>query len=146
MSAPAARMQARVVWQGAARFVGTADSGHDVAMDGPPEHGGRNQGARPMELMLLGVGGCTAFDIVDILRRGRQQVTGCTTEIEAERAATPPKAFTRIHFRFRIAGRKLSRAKVERAIALTATKYCSASILLERAGVVISHDYELVQV
>ena len=112
-------------------------------MDGPPEFGGRNAGVRPMELMLLGIGGCTSFDVVNILRRGRQDVLDCVTEIEAERAETDPKVFTRIHLHFRITGRGVDRRKVERAIALTATKYCSASIMLERGGVAVTHDYEV---
>ena len=138
-------MKASIRWAGDVRFAGVADSGIGVDIDGPPEFGGRNQGIRPMELMLLGVGSCTSFDVVNILRRGRQEILDCTTEIEAERADAEPKVFTRIHFRFRIAGRGVDRRKVERAIALTAQKYCSASIMLERGGVEISHDYEVVE-
>ena len=137
-------MRASVAWAGDVRFEGVSGSGHRVALDGPPEHGGRNSGARPMELLLLGVGGCTAFDIVDILRKGRAEIVACETDIEATRADAVPQVFTRIHFHFRIKGRGLSAAKVERAIALTASKYCSASIMLERGGVAISHDYELI--
>ena len=96
-----------------------------------------------MELMLLGVGGCTSFDIVNILRRGREDLVECSTVIEADRADTDPKVFTRIHFHFRVTGRGLNPKKVERAIHLTAEKYCSASIMLERAGVAVTHDYEL---
>lgn len=140
-----AELQARIVWQGDAHFVGTTGSGHAVAIDGPPVGGGENRGARPLELMVLGVGGCTAFDVVDILRKGRQDVTDCALHIDAERAAEPPAVITRIHFLFRITGRGLNEAKVERAIRLTAEKYCSASILLERAGVAISHGYELAE-
>ena len=140
-----AALEARIVWQGDAHFVGTTGSGHAIPIDGPPAGGGQNRGARPLELMVLGVGGCTAFDVVDILRKGRQQVTDCALHIEAERAAAPPEVLTRIRFLFRIAGRGLNRGKVERAIRLTAEKYCSASILLERAGVAISHGYELAE-
>ena len=136
-------MSASVVWEGDVRFTGRSDSGHEVAIDGPPERGGSNSGARPMELLLLGVGGCASFDVVEILRKGRQQVLGCVAEIDAERAETEPRVFTRVHFHFRISGRRLSRSKVERAIRLTTRKYCSGSILLERAGVAISHDFEL---
>lgn len=136
-------MNAALVWQGGVRFAGHTGSGHEVAIDGAPEHGGTNSGAGPMELLLLGVGGCASFDVVDILRKGRQQVVGCVAQIEAHRAETEPKVFTRVHFRFRISGRQLSRHKVERAIRLTTEKYCPASILLERAGVAISHDFEL---
>lgn len=138
-------MKASICWTGAVRFEGTPGSGHRIAIDGPPQFGGGNQGVRPMELMLLGVGGCTAFDVLRILRRGRQHVTDFQTDIDAERAETDPKVFTRIRLRFRITGRDLDRRKIERAIALTAEKYCSASILLERAGVAISHDYEVIE-
>ena len=138
-------MRATVDWTGDVRFDGTSGSGHRVPIDGPPELGGRNQGVRPMELMLLGVGGCTSFDVVDILRRGREDLLDCVTEIEAERAETDPKVFTRIHFRFRITGRGLDPRKVQRAIRPTAEKYCSASIMLERAGVVVTHDYALIE-
>ena len=136
-------MDATVVWNGDVRFTGRTGSGHEVAIDGPPEHGGSNSGARPMELLLLGVGGCASFDVVDILRKGRQQVASCVAEVDAERAEAEPKVFTRVHIRFRISGQQLSRNKVERAIRLTTEKYCSASILLQRAGVAISHDFEL---
>lgn len=138
-------MKASIRWTGDVRFTGTPDSGHRVAIDGPPELGGQNAGVRPMELMLLGIGGCTSFDVVNILRRGRQDVVDCVTDIEAERAETDPKVFTRIHLRFRISGRGVDRRKVERAIALTATKYCSASIMLERGGVAVTHDYEVTE-
>ena len=140
-----ASMRASIDWAGAVRFRGTSGSGHQVDIDGPPELGGENRGIRPMELMLLGLGGCTSFDVVNILRKGRADLVGCVTEIEAERAETEPKVFTRIHFRFRVSGRDLNARKVERAIRLTAEKYCSASIMLERAGVAITHDYELVE-
>ena len=138
-------MKASIRWTGDVRFTGTPGSGHSVAIDGPPEFGGKNQGVRPMELMLLGIGSCTSFDVVNILRRGRQDIVDCVTDIEAERAETEPKVFTRIHLRFRITGRGIDRRKVERAIALTAGKYCSASILMERAGVTVTHDYEIVE-
>lgn len=138
-------MEASVVWNGDVRFTGRTGSGHEVAIDGPPEHGGSDSGARPMELLLLGVGGCASFDVVDILRKGRQQVASCVAEIDAERAETEPKVFTKVHIRFRISGQRLSRNKVERAIRLTTEKYCSASILLQRAGVAISHDFELTE-
>lgn len=138
-------MKASIRWTGDVQFTGTPDSGHCVAMDGPPEFGGQNAGVRPMELMLLGIGGCTSFDVVNILRRGRQDIVDCVTDIEADRAETDPKVFTRIHLHFRIAGRGVDRRKVERAIALTATKYCSASIMLERAGVAVTHDFEVTE-
>ena len=138
-------MTASIRWTGDVQFTGTPESDHAVAMDGPPEFGGRNAGVRPMELMLLGVGGCTSFDVVNILRRGRQDIVDCITEIEAERAETDPKVFTRIHMHFKITGRGIDRRKVERAIALTAAKYCSASIMLERAGVAVTHDFEVTE-
>ena len=138
-------MRATVDWAGDVRFEGCSGSGHRVAIDGPPELGGNNQGIRPMELMLLGVGGCTSFDVVNILKRGREDLVECSTEIEADRADTDPKVFTRIHFHFRVTGRGLNPKKVERAIHLTAEKYCSASIMLERAGVVVTHDYEMIE-
>ena len=138
-------MKAAIRWTGDVQFTGTPDSGHRVAIDGPPEFGGQNAGVRPMELMLLGIGGCTSFDVVNILRRGRQDIVDCVTDIEAERAETDPKVFTRIHLRFRITGRGIDQRKVERAIALTATKYCSASIMLERGGVTVTHDYEVTE-
>ena len=138
-------MKASIRWTGDVQFAGTPESGHRVAIDGPLELGGRNAGVRPMELMLLGVGGCTSFDVVNILRRGRQDIVDCLTEIEAERAETDPKVFTRIHLHFKITGRGIDRRKVERAIALTAAKYCSASIMLERAGVAVTHDYEVTE-
>ena len=140
-----AAMRATIDWAGEVRFEGRSGSGHQVAIDGPPELGGRNQGIRPMELMLLGVGACTSFDVVNILRRGREDLVECTTEIEAERADADPKVFTRIHFHFRVTGHGLNPKKVERAIHLTAEKHCSASIMLERAGVVVTHDYELIE-
>lgn len=136
-------MKASIQWTGNVRFTGTSDSGHSVAIDGPPEFGGRNEGIRPMELMLLGVGSCTSFDVVNILRRGRQDIVSCVTDIEAERAGADPKVFTHVHLHFRITGRGVDRRKVERAIALTAQKYCSASIMLERGGVQVTHDYEV---
>lgn len=138
-------MKASIRWTGDVRFTGMPDSGHPVAIDGPPEFGGQNAGVRPMELMLLGIGGCTSFDVVNILRRGRQDVVDCVTDIEAERAESDPKVFTRIHLHFRISGNGIDQRKVERAIALTATKYCSASIMLERAGVEVTHDYEVTE-
>ncbi|MDE0443319.1 MAG: OsmC family protein [Gammaproteobacteria bacterium] len=138
-------MRATVDWLGDVRFEGRSESGHHVAIDGPPELGGQNQGIRPMELMLLGVGGCTSFDVVNILRRGRENLVECSTEIEADRADNDPKVFTRIHFHFRVTGLGLNARKVERAIHLTAEKYCSASIMLERAGVAVTHDYELIE-
>ena len=120
-------------------------SGHAVVMDGPPEHGGHNLGVRPMEMLLMGMGGCTQFDVLLILRRGRHQVSFCEVELEAERAESDPKVFTRIHAHFRVGGKGLTEHAVERAVGLSAEKYCSASIMLG-AMADITHDFELVKV
>lgn len=138
-------MKARVKWIEDAAFVGETESGHAVVMDGPPEGGGRNLGPRPMEMLLLGTGGCTAYDVVAILRKQRQQVVDCIAELDAERADTDPKVFTRIHIHFVVKGRDLKPEAVERAINLSAEKYCSASIMLGKVATV-THDYEIVQV
>ncbi|HKK14528.1 MAG TPA: OsmC family protein [Gammaproteobacteria bacterium] len=136
-------MKARVKWVEGVAFMGEADSGHAVVMDGPPDAGGRNLGTRPMEMLLLGMGGCTAFDVVNILKRGRQPVTDCVAELEAERAEEPPRVFTRIHVHFVVTGKGLSESQVDRAIRLSAEKYCSASLMLGKA-VPITHDFEIV--
>jgi len=135
-------MKARVKWVEQATFLGESGSGHAVVMDGPPDEGGRNLGVRPMEMLLLGMGGCTAFDVVLILRRGRQPVTDCVVELEAERAEHPPKVFTRIHVHFIVTGRGLSEKQVARAVQLSAEKYCSASIMLGKTAE-ITHDFEI---
>lgn len=137
-------MKARIKWVGDATFLGESGSGHGLVMDGPPDMGGRNLGVRPMEMMLLGMGGCTAFDVVHILKKSRQDVTDCVAELEAERAESEPKVFTRIHVHFIVKGRELNDAKVRKAVELSADKYCSASIMLGNAGVAISHDYEII--
>lgn len=136
-------MKARIKWVEDVTFLGQAGSGHSVVIDGPPEHGGRNLGVRPMELMLLGMGGCTAFDVMHILKKSRQDVTDCVAEISAERADEDPKVFTRIHIHFKVAGNALSEKRVAKAIELSAEKYCSASIMLSNGGVAISHDFEI---
>ncbi len=123
-------------------FIGESGSGHALIMDGPPEHGGRNRGPRPMEMLLLGMGGCTAFDVVHILQKGRHPVTDCEVEINAERADTEPKVFTRIHVHFIVSGRQIQEPAVNRAIKLSAEKYCSASIMFAKSAV-ITHDYEI---
>jgi len=114
-------------------------------MDGPPENGGRNMGVRPMEMLLLGMGGCTTFDVIHILKKGRHEVTDCVAEISAERVDTVPKVFSHIHVHFIVTGRKLKEAVVQRAIQLSAEKYCSASIMLEKS-VEITHDFELIDI
>jgi putative redox protein len=136
-------MRATIRWTGGVSFSGTADSGHAIIMDGAPEVGGQNNGARPMETVLIGMGGCTAFDVVYILRKQRQDVTDCVAEIEAQRAEVDPKVFTRIHVHFKITGRGLDAKKVAHAIELSATKYCSASIMLGKTAA-IAHDFEIV--
>lgn len=136
-------MKANIKWTGGVSFSGIADSGHSVVMDGAPESGGQNLGARPMELVLIGTGGCTAFDVVHILRKSRQEITDCVAEIEAERAETDPKVFTHIHIHFVVSGSNLDAKKVQHAIELSATKYCSASIMLGKTAK-ITHDFEIV--
>lgn len=133
----------RVKWLDHMSFIGESASGHSVVMDGPPESGGRNLGIRPMEMLLLGLGGCTSFDVVSILQKGRQAVTDCEVEIEAERATEHPRVFTRIHLHFRITGHDLSEKQVDRAVSLSAEKYCSAGAMLGKAAT-ITHDYEIV--
>ncbi|MGZ8229439.1 MAG: OsmC family protein [Burkholderiales bacterium] len=135
-------MNVRVKWIGNVSFIGESESGHAVVMDGPPEGGGRNLGPRPMETVLIGTGGCTAYDVVHILRKSRAPITDCVVEIAAERAEEDPKVFTRIHFHFVVTGRGLKAQQVERAIQLSAEKYCSASIMLGKTAE-ITHDYEL---
>lgn len=139
-------MKARVKWIQDAQFLGESGSGHSVVMDGPEDHGGRNTGIRPMEMLLIGLGGCTSFDVMSILKKSRQDVLDCDAHVEAERADSVPSVFTRIHVHFVITGRNLKEAQVKRAVALSAEKYCSASIMLEKGGVEISHDYEIIDV
>ncbi|HEV2509715.1 OsmC family protein [Bosea sp. (in: a-proteobacteria)] len=123
-------MKARAKWVEGMAFMGEAGSGHAVIMDGAPEYGGRNIGIRPMEMLLIGLAGCTGFDVVQILKKGREAVTGCEVEVEAQRASEDPKVFTKIHIAYRVSGRGLSQAKAERAVTLSKEKYCSASIML----------------
>ena len=136
-------MKARIKWVEEMTFVGESGSGHSVVMDGAPENGGRDLGIRPMEMLLLGLGGCTAFDVVMILRKARQLVSDCVVEIEAARADTEPKVFTKIHVHFVVTGQKLADKQVARAVELSAEKYCSASIMLGKTAA-ITHDYEIV--
>ena len=136
-------MKSTVKWVDGRMFVGESGSGHAVVMDGPPDHGGRNIGIRPMEMLLIGVGGCSSFDVVDILEKGRHAVTGCETQVTAERVDAVPSVFSKIHLHFKVTGKSLSATAVERAVKLSAEKYCSASIMLGNAGVEISHDFEI---
>jgi putative redox protein len=124
-------------------FIGESGSGHSVVMDGAPDHGGRNLGVRPMEMLLLGLGGCSAFDVIGMLQKSRQQVVDCRVELKAERADAVPAVFTRIHMHFVVTGVDLKAKQVQRAVELSAEKYCSASIMLGAAGVEMSHSYEL---
>ena len=126
-------------------FVGESGSGHAVVMDGAPDAGGRNLGFRPMEMLLLGLGGCTAFDVVMILKRSREQVTDCIVDIDAQRAEAEPKVFTKIAMRYRITGSALDRKKVERAVHLSAEKYCSATAILSKTAQ-FSHEIEILDV
>ena len=137
-------MKSRVKWLDNMSFVGESASGHSVVMDGPAEAGGRDLGIRPMEMLLLGLGGCSSFDIVSMLKKGRQNIINCEVEISAKRADTEPKVFTEIHLHFIIEGNSLNEAKVARAIELSAEKYCSASIMLAKTAVV-THDYEVIK-
>ena len=137
-------MKARVKWVEQVSFLGETESSHAVLMDGSPAAGGRNLGPRPMEMLLLGAGGCTSFDVISILKKSRQAVSGCYVELDAERAETDPKVFTRIHMHFVVTGKDIKPEAVEKAIKLSAEKYCSASIMLG-ATAAITHDFEVIQ-
>lgn len=136
-------MQATVKWVDGAMFLGESGSGHTVVMDGPPDHGGRNLGVRPMEMLLLGLGGCATFDVISILQKSRQQVRDCRVELRAVRVDAVPAVFEKIDMLFIVEGKNLKDAQVKRAVELSAGKYCSASIMLEAAGVEVSHRYEV---
>lgn len=136
-------MQATVKWLDGAMFVGESGSGHSVVMDGPEDLGGRNLGPRPMEMLLLGTGGCAMYDVVSMLRKARQRVRDCRVEIEAERADAVPAVFTRINLHFVVSGVELREKQVQRAVELSAEKYCSASIMLGAAGVEVTHSYRI---
>ncbi|NDU85474.1 MAG: OsmC family protein [Ferrovum sp.] len=137
-------MKARVKWVEGMSFLGESESGHTFLMDGAPEAGGRNLGVRPMEAILMGAGGCTAFDVVLMLKRARAQVTDCVVELHAERATEDPKVFTRIHFHFVVTGQGLKAEQVQRCIDLSAEKYCSASIMLGKTAE-MTHDFEILE-
>jgi len=137
-------MKVRVKWVEQVSFLGETESNHAVLMDGSPAVGGRNLGPRPMEMLLLGAGGCTSFDVISILKKSRQAVTDCYVELDAERAETDPKVFTRIHMHFVVKGKDIKPEVVEKAIKLSAEKYCSASIMLG-ATAVVTHDFEVIQ-
>jgi len=135
-------MKARVKLIEGVSFVGQSASGHSVVMDGPPDFGGKNLGIRPMEMLLIGMGGCSAADVVHILRKARQQVTDCVADLSAERADTDPKVFTKIHLHFTIAGKALDPKRVEQAVKPSAEKNCSATIMPGKV-VEIPHDFEV---
>jgi putative redox protein len=137
-------MNVRIRWLEDASFVAQSGSGHSIVMDGPPEEGGRNLGPRPMETLLMGMGGCTAFDVVNILKKARQPVYDCIVDIEAQRAEEVPKVFTRIHIRFVVWGKNLKANQVQRAVNLSTEKYCSATIMLGKT-VEITHDFEILE-
>lgn len=137
-------MKARIEWKDGMSFLGESGSGHTILMDGPPEAGGKNLGPRPMEMLLMGTGGCAAFDVVLILKKSRQDIRNCMVEIEAERAREEPKVFTRIHFHFILTGKQLKPDQVERAIKLSAEKYCSASIMLGKTAE-LTHDFKILE-
>lgn len=138
-------MKGTIRWAGDVKFEARSGSGHTIVIDGPPEYGGQNQGVRPMELMLLGVGGCSTFDVIHILKKARQDVTDCVAHLEAERVDAVPAVFSKIHLHFVVTGRNLKDTQVKRAVELSAEKYCSASIMLSKGGVEISHSYEVVE-
>ena len=137
-------MEARVKWLENVSFVAQSESGHSVVLDGAPAAGGQNLGPRPMEMVLMGTGGCTAFDVVSILKKGRADVVDCEVRLSAVRAESEPKVFTAIHMHFIVSGRQLKTEQVARAILLSAEKYCSASIMLGKT-VVMTHDFEVVE-
>jgi len=137
-------MKARIKWTEEVSFLGETESGHSVQMDGPPALGGRNKGPRPMEMLLLGVGGCTSFDVISILKKTRQVVSDCYVDITSERAEADPKVFTKIHLHFVVTGKDIKPAAVEKAIKLSADKYCSASIMLG-AMATVTHDFKVIQ-
>lgn len=137
-------MKARIKWVENVCFVGESETGHAVVLDGAPDSGGRNLGMRPMEMLLIGMGACTSFDVVTILKKSRQPITDCVAEMHADRADEIPKVFTNIHVHFIVTGNGLNPAQVERAVKLSAEKYCSASIMLSKS-VNITHDFEIVE-
>ena len=137
-------MKATVKWIEAAKMEGSSGSGHLVTIDGPESIGGKNQGMRPMELMLMSVGACSSVDVITILKKGREKVEDCIVEVEGERANTIPSVFERIHLNFKVSGKGLDKQKVMRAVELSANRYCSASIMLKGAGVEMSHSVEVI--
>ncbi|MGB8711976.1 MAG: OsmC family protein [Onishia taeanensis] len=138
-------MKASVKWTDGRQFVAESGSGHSVVIDGPPDHGGRDTGPRPMEMMLMGLGACTSFDVLQILEKSRAPISDCVASVEAERADSVPSVFTKIHVHFTVTGKGLKEKQVERAVALSAEKYCSASIMLTNGGVEVTHSVTIVE-
>ncbi len=138
-------MQSTVTWQGNVAFQASTESGHELQMDGAPAYGGENLGARPMELILAGLGGCASFDVVTILKKARQEIDSVECQLQAERADEIPAVFTKIHLHFVVKGKKVKASQVEKAIHLSADKYCSASRMLVNGGVDINHDFEVIE-
>ena len=138
-------MKTTVKWTDGAMFVGESGSGHSVVMDGPEDLGGRNLGPRPMEMLLLGTGGCSVYDVMSMLKKSRQKVVDCRVELDAERADAVPAVFTRINMHFVVTGVGLKQSQVKRAVELSAEKYCSASIMFGAAGVEMNHSFEIVE-
>jgi putative redox protein len=138
-------MKATVKWVDGVSFAAESETGHSVVMDGPADLGGRNLGPRPMEMLLMGMGGCASFDVLSMLKKSRQQVLGCEAQLTAERADAIPAVFTKIHLNFVVRGQQLKEAQVKRAVSLSAEKYCSASIMMEAAGVDVTHSYEIIE-
>ena len=138
-------MKATVKWVDNVMFLGESGSGHTAVMDGSPDHGGRNMGIRPMEMLLLGLGGCASFDVIGILKKARQNVSDCRVEISAERAESIPAVFTDIDMNFIVSGHNLKEKQVAKAVELSATKYCSASKMMEDAGVKLTHRHTIVE-
>ena len=138
-------MRASVRWVDNVSFETTSGTGHTVQTDGPEDAGGENLGPRPMEMLLMGMGACASYDVVSMLKKGRQDIEDCLAELEAERADAVPAVFTRVKMHFKVSGRKLKESQVKRAVGLSAEKYCSASIMMEAAGVEIVHSYEVIE-
>ena len=139
-------MQAKVKWVDDVMFVAESGSGHAIVLDGAIENGGRNKGMRPLELMALSVGSCSSYDVVTILKKARHKVSSCEVEVTAKRADAVPAVFESIHLHFQVSGENLKRDHVERAVVLSAEKYCSASIMLSNGGVVVTHEFELIEI
>ena len=137
-------MNGMVKWVDNVMFVAKSGSGHSIVLDGAPEGGGRNSGMRPMELMALSVASCSSYDVVTILKKARQEISSCEADVEAVRVDSVPSVFESIHLHFRVSGTDLNAKQVQRAVELSADKYCSASIMLKNSGVKITHDFEII--